>query len=62
MNTNNENDNNININDLLIRPIWQLSGAEYVALMRYVLTEYGNSNPESAPPRQAIGMAALARQ
>lgn len=61
MNTNNENDNNININDLLIRPIWQLSGAEYVALMRYVLTEYGNSNPESAPPRQAIGMAALAK-
>lgn len=57
----NEIESNININDLLIRPIWQLSGAEYVALMRYVLTEFGNASTESAPPRQAIGMSALAK-
>lgn len=59
MNTNDQNE--ININDLLGRPLWQLNCQEYIALMRYLLTEYGNSNPESAPPRQAIGMAQLAK-
>lgn len=59
MNTNDQNE--ININDILSRPLWQLSCHEYISLMRYLFTEYGNSNPESTPPRQAIGMAQLAK-
>ena len=50
-----------NIEDLLGRPLWQLSCAEYLALMRYLLAEYGSVTSESAPPRQAIGMTALAK-
>jgi len=50
-----------NIKDLLGRPLWQLSCAEYLALMRYLLAEYGSVTSESAPPRQAIGMTALAK-
>lgn len=57
MNTN----DNININDLFGRPLYSLSCQEYLALMRYLLSEYGSINAESAPPRQAIGMTALAK-
>lgn len=54
-------DDNFNIDDLLGRPLWQLSCQEYLALMRYLLAKYGSISSESAPPRQAIGMTALAK-
>lgn len=57
----NTNDNNININDLFGRPLYSLSCQEYFALMRYLFTEYGSIPSNSAPPQQAIGMAALAK-
>ena len=53
-------ENNINIDDLLVRPIWQLTCEEYVALMRHVLSEHGSTSDFSLP-RQAIGMSALAK-
>ena len=57
----NSNDNNINISELLGRPLWQLTCQEYVALMRHLLSESGNVGNGSTPPRQAIGMTALAK-
>ena len=52
----------ININDLLGRPLWQLSCQEYIALMRYLLAQGANGNiTNDSVPRQAIGMAALAK-
>ena len=54
--------NEININDLLGRPLWQLSCQEYIALMRYLLAQGVNGNMTSdSAPRQAIGMTALAK-
>jgi hypothetical protein len=53
-------DEDFKIEDLLGRPLWQLSCQEYLTLMRYLLTAYGSISSESAPPRQAIGMKALA--
>ena len=58
---NTSNDNNINISELLGRPLWQLTCQEYVALMRHLLSESGNVGNGSTPPRQAIGMTALAK-
>lgn len=55
-----KNDEDFKIEDLLGRPLWQLSCQEYLALMRYLLTAYGGTNSGSTPPRQAIGMKALA--
>ena len=55
------NENPVNIEDLLGRPMWQLSCHEYVTLMRHLLTEYGNVSSESTPPRQAIGITALSK-
>lgn len=50
-----------NIEDLLGRPLWQLSCQEYLALMRYLLTQFGSVSSESTSPRQAIGMTALSK-
>lgn len=52
---------NFNIEDLLGRPLWQLSCQEYLALMRYLLTQFGSVSSESTSPRQAIGMTALSK-
>ena len=49
------------INDLLGRPLWQLSCQEYLALMRYLLSKFGSFSSDSTHPRQAIGMTALAK-
>lgn len=57
----NTESNNINISELLGRPLWQLTCQEYVALMRHLLSESGNAGNGSTPPRQAIGMTALAK-
>lgn len=54
-------DEEIRIEELLGRPLWQLTCQEYVALMRHLLSECGSTGNESAPPRQAIGMTALAK-
>ena len=51
----------ININDLLSRPVWQLTCEEYCALMRHLLNESGSSATNNAASRQAIGMTALAK-
>lgn len=50
-----------NINDLLGRPLWQLSGREYCALMRYVLSPESTLSNGSGSPSQAIGMQHLAK-
>ena len=54
-------DETFNINDLLGRPIWQLTCQEYCALMRYLLNEGSSSATNSPSSRQAIGMTALAK-
>lgn len=54
-------DTDNNINDLLARPLWQLSGREYCALMRYVLSPESTPSSGTESPRQAIGMQHLAK-
>lgn len=58
-----ESQDNFNINDLLGRPLWQLSCQEYLVLMRYFLSHgvNGNNSTSVLPQRQAIGMSALAK-
>ena len=53
------------MNELLARPMWQMTGEEYCELMRYALTgERGiSAAPQSVSPRrQAIGVPALAKE
>ena len=52
---------NINIDDLLERPLWLLSGREYCALMRHVLSPESTPTNGSGATRQAIGMQHLAK-
>lgn len=53
----------ININDLLDRPLCLLSCKDYLALMRDLLAQGVNSNFSNSdqPPHQAIGMTQLAK-
>ena len=55
-----DTNDNLNINDLLGRPLWQLSCREYVELMRYALSQ--NTTVEAARRKQATGTSALARE
>ena len=51
------------MNELLGRPLWQLTGEEYCVLMRYALAEGMPVGSESSSSRrQAIGVPALARE
>ena len=54
---------NFDINNLQGRQLWQLSCAEYIALMRYILMPVVTLTPPdaSAPPKQAFGMTQLAK-
>lgn len=54
-----------NMEELLARPMWQMTGEEYCELMRYALAmDRGISlTPQSiSPRRQAIGVPALAKE
>ena len=53
------NDSN-KINDLLQRPLWQMSGQEYCALMRYALSQ--GTKVDAVQRKQATGTSALARE
>lgn len=49
----------INIEELLARPIWQMTGAEYCALAQYATAASGTV-ASSSP--QAVGVQALAKE
>lgn len=48
-----------NIDELLARPVWQMTGAEYCALTRYATAPSGNVASSS---QQAVGIQALAKE
>lgn len=50
----------INIEELLARPIWQLTGEEYCALARYA--NAASSGTAASPSHQAVGVQALAKE
>ena len=51
----------ININGLLEKPLWQMTGEEYCQLTHYALSLSPNTGSSPAPPGQkALGVHALA--
>ena len=53
-------DSNENINDLLGRPIWQMTGKEYCELMQYAFSH--GVTPKMVSHQQVTGIAALAKE
>lgn len=51
--------NVINIAELLNRPVWQMTGAEYCELTRYATSASGTV---ASPSPQAVGIQALAKE
>ncbi len=49
----------INVEELLSRPVWQMTGAEYCALTRYATAASG---PVASSSPQAVGIQALASE
>ena len=54
---------NINIEGLLQKPLWQMTGEEYCQLTQYALSITTNAASSAAPPGQkALGVHALAME
>ena len=54
-------ENKSNIDELLRKPLWQLTGEEYYELTKFALASSQNAAPGSAPAGQkALGVHALA--
>ena len=59
--TESEMSTEININGLLEKPLWQMTGEEYCQLTHYALSLSPNTGSSPAPPGQkALGVHALA--
>lgn len=53
----------IDIQGLLEKPVWQMTGEEYCQLTHYALSLSPNSGPSQAPAgRKALGVHALAEE